>query len=103
MARSKRASSSTEAIDKYSQCLQAWKKVHLSLQGKATVVRTYALPKLRYATNLERPSLTQFAGFIENTTNWFLSTSNEAFVPARKYRALMNIDIHKRVRVLDQM
>lgn len=68
LQRSRKSSSLIEPILKYSQSLQAWKGVHLSLLGKATVVCSYALPKLLYATNLERPSLPQLVG-LENLTN----------------------------------
>ena len=45
-------------IKEFSNCLNRWKKHNLSLIGKKTVIKTFALPKLIYPlTVLENPSV----------------------------------------------
>jgi len=44
-------------IDAFNQCLNSWSKWNLTLIGIITVLKTFAVPKLKYPlTVIERPS-----------------------------------------------
>jgi hypothetical protein len=77
------------ALKKFESRLICWKNLHLSIFGKATVLRTYALPLLYYVTAID--SLTNDEEKkIKNLTSWFLFSYEDKFLPQKNYRSRLS-------------
>jgi hypothetical protein len=77
------------ALKKFESRLICWKNLRLSIFGKATVLRTYALPLLYYVTAID--SLTHDEEKkIRNLTSWFLFSYEDKFSSQKNYRSRLS-------------
>jgi hypothetical protein len=74
------------AIKKLESLLINWKNLHLSIYGKANVLRSYAMPALSYQMSVEMIKPKEEKK-ITNLLNWFLFSYDNAILNGKNYRS----------------
>jgi len=79
-----------QAIKKFETHLVKWKNLHLSILGRASVMRTYAMPLLFYVTSVDLLTREEERK-VNNLMYWFLFSYESTFSSQRKYNSRLSI------------